>query len=240
MWASSLLVVPTLYAMAMVVAWACVPARGARIAIVSAMSIVPLWIAVHAALKASEMSAIEESFHESCARNPRPEIHATASDVDSVFVNVRTLAGGAAAEDRHPQSVFPQDLSTRFLLQGAVRYPRIERIASWGPLQTVDPRNDGRPAESKTPKSRYSIEWRSIQAPSKYVTTGIMVMVDTMTGKVLGEQRTLLLDSPPVTILGGEDFGFWAFPARKVACPTTRQLVHLVKSVLRPAAAPGT
>jgi hypothetical protein len=240
MWAASLLVMPTLYVMAMIVVWACVPGRGARIAMVSAMALVPLGLAGHAALKAREMGAVEDSFDRICRQTPGPVVHAIASDVDSIFINIRPLVTDAALADRHSQSVFPTETATRFLLQGAVRYPRIERVASWGPVQTIEAGNSARPAESKTAKSRYMIEWRSLQARSKFVTSGTMVVLDSATGQVLGEQSTHYLESPPVTVAGGGDFGFRVFPAKKVACPTARQLIQFVKSVARPAAAPGT
>lgn len=240
MLALSLLVAPAFYAMTIIVVWASVPRRGVRLAIVSGMILVPLWFAGHAAVKAREMMAAEESFKEACRLHPGPEIRAQATNVEAVFVNIPTLGSNATPAARHPQSVLSPEVATRFLLQGAVRYTKIERIAGWGPIQTIDPRNSGRPQESRASSSRYAIEWRSIRASAPYVTTGTMTILDTATGQILGEQLTHYLDSPPVTIYGGDAFGFRLFPARKVACPTAHKLVHFVKSVARPAAAPGT
>ena len=235
-----LLVVPALYFMAMLAAWACIRPRVLRIAVVSLMAIVPLTIAAGAARRAWLVTQAEQAFDAMCRSAPAPVVHGRVADVESILINVRAPARDTAPPDRHPYSVFAPEDATRLLLHGALRYSMVERPAGLRQYQAVDRITAGRPAASSAPASRYSIEWRSLASRSEFVTIGMMVVLDASSGRVLAEQQTLHFGSPPVAFFEHLGIGLQLLGAQDSACPSKRQLAHFVKSVARPAAAPGS
>lgn len=240
LFAASMLVVPTAYAMTMIVLWAAVPQRALRTALVGLMALLPLWIVGHAAWQARDVLQAEVWFDEQCRALQKPVVHARAADVESIVINVHARPGNATAADLHPQRMFPTNEAARYLLEGAARYPRIEHGAHAGTYQALTRGDSGRAAPVKSPGSRYSVEWQSLESRSAFVTTGVMVVRDTAGGGVLAEQRTALFNAPRVTLLGTPDIGLYVLRDKTIACPTPRQIAHFLKSVARPVAAQGS
>jgi hypothetical protein len=237
-WAVSLLVKPALYVMTMIVLWACLPQRVLRVSIVLVMAIVPIGFGVSAVRDAWLLSDAKQSFRELCRAAVPPSVHSRVTSVESIFVNVQPIKHNTPQAERHPHLVFPQEEATRYLLNGAQRYPRIERIANWGPYQSVDRRNISRPGQGSIWTSRYAIEWQSLEVRSGFVTTGILVVRQVDGGRILAEQRTHHFGSPPVTLIGQSDAGLRLADGNSIACPSTRQIADFVKSVAQPSNIP--
>lgn len=236
--AVSLLVGPALYVMTMILLWACVPQRVIGVSIVLVMAIVPIGYGISAAREVWLVSDAKQSFRELCRAAAPPKVHSRVTGIESILLNVQPIAYDAPRAERHPHLVFPQDEATRYLLNGAQRYPRIERNASRESYQSIDRRNVSRVTRGSAPTSRYAIEWQSLEVRSEYVTIGKLVVRQVDGDLILAEQHTHHFGSPPVTLLGQGDMGLRLADGISIACPSSRQIADFVKSVAQPANTP--
>ncbi len=226
------LIIPVGYMLLMIVIWACVGSRIARLSIVFAMLLVPAYAAIKAWAQIQRVTEAERSFGEQCRSIPSPVVHGTASDVDSIVIEVSLSQPGASpAQYRH--AVFPEQ-TARYLVQGAERYQTVERsLVGWTyeVVHQKDPTSVGR---TTAPQSRYSVEWRPLEVRSDFISVGTIVVRDLKDKRVLGEQHTTHLHTPAISVFGGGFYELRVSQSKNLACPTARQSAHFIKSVARP------
>lgn len=231
-------IVPTLYALGMVLAWCAIRNKLARRLTLIALAIVGALVPVRMAREWHTDHVRGQALAEYCKQHTDPEILAHVVADDAFYIDADRYAVPDKDSSAVGATLFPDYLATRLLLGGVNRYSEVAfRVGSGYEVATVAA--DGAIKSTRImqpPHFKYGLRWENgVVDDGNGIASATAVVRNLETGQILARQTVFLLAT------GGRK----AFPSPFIAptyvkplniemCPRPAEIARFLKSVVNP------